>query len=129
MSDDARRRDAMTFRELVDWAWRETPPVHRDRTNLVIHLVAVPLFVAGHVLIGVGVAILSGWAVTLGLGSILMSLLLQKHGHALERMEIHAFTGTRDFIRRLYAEQFCNFWRFLFSGQWYASYRRTEPRA
>ena len=31
--------------------------------------------------------------------------------------------GARDFLRRLYAEQFCNFWRFLFSGQWYASLR------
>jgi hypothetical protein len=33
------------------------------------------------------------------------------------------FEGARDFVRRLYAEQFCNFWRFLFSGQWYASLR------
>lgn len=67
-------RDAMSFRELLAWAWRETPPVHRDRSNL------------------------------------------------------QPFTGPRDFVRRLYAEQFCNFWRFLFSDQWYAGFSSRNDR-
>ena len=49
------------------------------------------------------------------------SVVLQKVGHSLERQPPHPFTGFRDFVRRFYAEQFCNFWRYLFSGQWYAS--------
>ena len=31
-------RNAMSFREVVSWAWTETPPVNRNRTNLLIHL-------------------------------------------------------------------------------------------
>jgi hypothetical protein len=26
-------RDAMSFRELLAWAWRETPPVHRNSSR------------------------------------------------------------------------------------------------
>ena len=89
-------RNAMSFGQLVACAWRETPPVHKNATNLLIHLFAVPLFVIGHVLM---VA------------------------------PVHPFIGARDFLRRLYAEQFCNYWRFLFSGQWYASLKASRTRA
>ena len=112
----------MPFRQLVTWAWRETPPVHKSGTNLLIHLIAVPLFVAGHVLLIVG-AFLSWWLAAIALASILGSLILQGVGHSLEREQVPPFTGPRDFLRRLYAEQFCNFWRFLGSGQWYAHFR------
>jgi hypothetical protein len=129
MKDVSQNRDAMAFRELVAWAWQETPPVHTNRANLLIHLVAVPLFVLGHLVAAIGIVSLAGWAVVVGLGSIVLSLVLQKGGHALEPTPVHAFSSTRDVIRRLYAEQFCNFWRFLFSGQWYASFRRAKPGA
>lgn len=72
--DKATDRNAMSFSQLLSWAWEETPPVHKRTANLLIHLFAVPLFVIGH-------------------------------------------------VRRLYSEQFFNFWRFLFSGKWYASLR------
>ena len=122
MPGSEENRDAMSFRQLVEWAWRETPPVHRSRANLLIHLIAVPLFVAGHVLLIVG-AILSWWLVAVAMAGILGSLILQGVGHSLERQQVPAFTGPRDFLRRLYAEQFCNFWRFFGSGQWYAHLR------
>jgi hypothetical protein len=122
MPDSAENRNAMSFRQLVKWAWRETPPVHRNGANLLIHLVAVPMFVAGHVFLIVG-AILSWWLVAIALASILGSLILQGMGHSLERQQVPPFTGLRDFLRRLYAEQFCNFWRFLGSGQWYAHFQ------
>ena len=109
----------MSFGELLAWAWRETPPVHTNRSNLIIHLIAVPLFVVGHLLLPA--AMIFSWRLAvLGLLCILASLTLQGVGHSLERQQVPPFTGTRDFVRRLYAEQFCNFWRFLFSGQWYA---------
>jgi hypothetical protein len=57
------------------------------------------------------------------LGCVVVSLALQSFGHSLEKVMPPPFEGARDFVRRLYAEQFCNFWRFLFSGQWYASLR------
>lgn len=112
----------MTFSELLAWAWRETPPVHKNAANLIIHIFAVPAFVFGHVLLFVAVFV-NLWMLVLGISSILVSLLLQNFGHSLEANKVPAFTGPRDFLRRLYAEQFCNFWRFLFSGQWFRSFK------
>lgn len=120
--DETNHRNAMSFSELLSWAWTETPPVHRRTANLLIHLFAVPLFVAGHFPLVAGIFSDKGLLVA-GLGCIVISLLLQAYGHSLERQRPPPFTGARDFVRRLYAEQFCNFWRFLFSGKWYASLR------
>jgi hypothetical protein len=115
----------MPFRTLVAWAWRETPPVHKSRANLLIHIFAVPLFVVGHVLFFAGIAsgaVVQDWTLAIiGPICIVVSLVLQGIGHKLERTAAPRFLNPRDFIRRIYAEQFCNFWRFLFSGQWFAA--------
>lgn len=119
---DEADRSSMSYGELLAWASRETPPVHKSRANLLIHLFAVPLFVLGHVLIiaapFVDLQLLIG-----GMSTIIVSLILQNIGHKLERVAPPPFLGPKDFLRRLYAEQFCNFWRFLFSGGWYASFK------
>lgn len=125
---DSENRDTMTFPELVAWAWRETPPVHRNARNLAIHIVAVPLFVLGHALL-LGGVLASAWLAVVGVLCILVSIAVQGFGHSLEQQQVHSFTGPRDFVRRLYAEQFCNFWRFLFAGQWYSSFKgRNDGR-
>ena len=124
----AEDRNAMSFPELLSWAWRETPPVHKNRTNLLIHIVAVPLFVLGHVLLVAGF-IANSWLFVVAILSVAVSLAAQKYGHSLERDQVPPFTGTRDFLRRLYAEQFCNFWRFLLSGRWYASVQVSRAGA
>jgi hypothetical protein len=121
-------RSAMSFRQIVAWAWRETPPVHRNGTNLLIHLFAVPLFVGGNVLIVAGI-VFDRWLLLLALPCIVVSLALQQFGHSLERTPVPPFTGPRDFLRRLYAEQFCNYWRFLLSGRWYASFKARHENA
>jgi len=125
---DFENRDAMSFSDLVAWAWRETPPVHKSAGNLIIHLFAVPLFVLGHVLALTGV-LMAWWLVIAGILCIIISIAIQGVGHSLEQQQVPPFTGPRDFLRRLYAEQFCNFWRFLFTGQWYLSFNsRSDQR-
>lgn len=119
---DSENRDHMPFSELVAWAWRETPPVHTNTRNLVIHLFAVPLFVLGHILV-LSSVLLAWWLAPAGILCIIISVAVQGFGHSLERQQVHPFTGPRDFLRRLYAEQFFNFWRFLFSGRWYRSFQ------
>ena len=121
-------RSAMSFSELVSWAWSETPPVHKNTANLLIHIVAVPLFVIGHVLLVVGLVVNPWWLAGAAV-SIVVSLAAQRFGHSLEHNQVPVFTGAGDFIRRLYAEQFCNFWRFVFSGQWYASLKSSRSEA
>ena len=125
--DNSEDRNAMSFPALLSWAWEETPPVHKNTVNLLIHLFAVPLFVIGNFLLIAGV-----FGLRLLIAAILcivVSLTLQRFGHSLEQNPVHPFAGPRDFLRRIYAEQFCNFWRFLFSGQWYASFKGNEKIA
>jgi hypothetical protein len=124
----AEGRDAMSFPELLSWAWRETPPVHKNGTNLLIHIFAVPLFVLGHILLVAGILV-SSWLLLVAILCVATSLAAQNFGHSLERNHVHPFTGPRDFLRRIYAEQFCNFWRFLFSGRWYASFQASRSVA
>ena len=126
--DSTENRNAMSFPELIAWAWRETPPVHKSATNLLIHLFAVPLFVIGNLLVVPGI-FFNHWLLLGAPLCVALSLALQKLGHSLEQVPVHPFTGVRDFLRRLYAEQFCNFWRFLFSGQWYASLMALDRSA
>ena len=116
----AENRDSMSFRQLLAWAWSETPPVHKNVTNLVIHVFAVPVFVLGHFFLLAGL-VFRWWLTIVGLLCIIVSTVLQGFGHSMEQQKVPAFTGLRDFVRRLYAEQFCNFWRFLLSGEWFSS--------
>ncbi len=36
---------------LLDWQWRDYSDKHRSRTNLLLHIVAVPLFQIGSVVL------------------------------------------------------------------------------
>jgi hypothetical protein len=119
---ESQERNGMSLGELVAWAWRETPPVHRSTGNLLIHIVAVPMFVVGHVLLIAAIPA-NRWLLVAGISCIAVSVALQGLGHSMESQAVHPFEGARDFIRRLYVEQFYNFWRFLFSGGWFASLR------
>ena len=121
-----KERNAMSLGELTAWAWDETAPVHRSRANLLIHIVAVPLFVAGHVLV-IASFFMDLRLLIAALACVLISLVMQQRGHAMEQTKVHPFAGPYDFLRRLYVEQFYNFWRFLFSGRWFAAL--TAPRA
>jgi hypothetical protein len=122
---DPRARNAVPLSELAAWAWRETPPVHRNAGNLLIHVVAVPMFVVGHALL---VAAIGGGPRWLAAGGscIVLSVALQRVGHGMEAQAVHPFAGPRDFARRLYVEQFYNFWRFLLSGGWLASLKASR---
>lgn len=124
---ESRERNAMSLGELAAWAWRETPPVHTSTGNLLIHIVAVPMFVAGHALVLAGIA-MSRWMLVAGGFCIVVSVALQRLGHSMEPQPVHPFTGPGDFVRRLYVEQFCNFWRFLLSGGWLASLKASREK-
>ena len=126
----------MSFAELLSWAWTETPPVHRNRTNLLLHVVAVPMFVLAHILMLAAIFI-TWWLAVAGVALVAVSLWLQKIGHSLEHKPVIPFESPVDFVRRLYAEQFFNFWRFLFTGKWRSAFsspgstpnERAEPDA
>lgn len=109
----ARDTRNLSLGALTEWGWQVTPLLHGDKLNLLIHLFAVPLFIAGHVLPLAGVV-----GVVAGGAGVLLSLALQFYGHRREAVLSPPFRGAGDFLRRLYIEQWLNFWRFLVSGGW-----------
>ncbi|MGY8525266.1 Mpo1-like protein [Paracidovorax citrulli] len=109
--------------------WRDYAASHRHPLNLLIHLVAVPMFLAGTVLTVYGLARLSLPAIALGLVAAGMSLALQARGHRLEPQRPAPFDGPRDAAVRLLAEQWITFPRYLLSGNWWAALRRHRDAA
>jgi hypothetical protein len=96
---------------------------HRNRTNLLIHLVAVPMFVLANVSLVTGLLQLDPTRIVVSVGFIALSLGLQKLGHSLESTPPEPFSGAGDFFRRIYSEQFSRFWLFVISGDWLRNLR------
>jgi phage terminase small subunit len=112
---------------LLAWQWSDYLAKHRDRPNLLIHIVAVPLFqVATLVLLG---AVLGGAVTAAVVAVVLMvvSLALQGRGHRREAEAPTPFDGPADFASRFLAEQWITFPRFVLSGTWSANLRNAAP--
>jgi hypothetical protein len=90
---------------------------HQNRKNLLIHILAVPLFVV--------CLVTSVWLLVSGqylsallwfLGTVL-SLALQGVGHKLEPVPPEPFHGPLNFLQRILLEQFYRFWVFVLSRE------------
>jgi len=115
----------MTFSELLDWQWSDYSKRHRNRVNLIIHIIAVPLLWLGSA--NVITALLFEGALHGLSGAILigLSLFAQGRGHEMETLRPEPFTTRWDFVRRILAEQFITFPRFVASGGWYANLKSS----
>ena len=91
---------------------------HRDRTNLLLHIVAVPLFQIATIALIVGVAVRSGVLVGIALAAMVAAIVIQGRGHRQEREAPTPFAGPIDFVSRFVAEQWITFPRFVFWGGW-----------
>lgn len=104
--------------ELLHWQWQGYTGYHRNRTNLLLHIFAVPLFLLGTVLTLLGVVALSWALIVGGLACILVSVVIQGRGHKLEPTPPAPFTSPWNFIGRLFFEQWITFPRFVLGGGW-----------
>lgn len=108
---------------LIAWQWRGYERNHRDRANLLLHIVLVPAFIAG-ILATVRLLTWGRWfAAVLAFGFALVAFALvafalQGVGHKREREVPEPFLGPADVIGRVFVEQFITFPRFVLSGQW-----------
>jgi hypothetical protein len=100
---------------LLAFQWSVYPEAHQSRGNLWIHLLTVPVFMAGT--LGV---LASPW---LGVGAALAGLLAmatalaaQGRGHRLEPKPPVPFRGPLDIVLRIFAEQWITWPRFVLSG-------------
>lgn len=108
-----------TFTALLDSQWAGYAERHQDRVNLIIHIVAVPLFWWG-ALDTLGSILFSGlFAAVGGMALMVLSVFLQGVGHDREAVAPEPWAGAWVFAQRLAAEQFVNFPRFVISGAWW----------
>ena len=108
----------MAFAELLQWQWSDYPEKHRNHTNLLIHIAAVPMFVLAAPTLVVALIRFEIWTAVLAAAAIGLSLFLQGRGHGLEKSAPTPFGGGGDFARRVLAEQFITFPRFVVTGGW-----------
>jgi len=106
----------MNPKAFLAWQWQDYARNHQDPANLVIHLVAVPMFIVGSLL--APLALLGAHFVWAALGAALFvaSLMLQGWGHKRERFAPPPFKNRADFWIRLFAEQYITFPRLVLHG-------------
>lgn len=114
--------------ELLAWQWQGYVRNHASRANLLMHIVLVPLFVAGNIAFVLGL-VRGAWLVAVaGLVATGVSIALQGRGHALEVEAPVPFTGPRNALARIFLEQWVTFPRFVLSGGWWRALRAASSR-
>ena len=118
----------MSVSELIRWQWAGYPRYHGSRLNLLIHVVAVPMFWAGNVAVVLALIRLS-WL--LGLAGIVVTVFafaLQGFGHSKEATPAEPFTSPFNALARIFLEQWVNFPRFVLSGGWLRALRSQSAQ-
>lgn len=106
----------------MQWQWGTYPANHMNRKNLAIHIVAVPAFMVGTVLVVLS-PFTHWWLGLIGFVTMLVAFAAQGRGHAGEHSSPIPFLGPGDFISRVFTEQWVTFPRFVLSGKWAAAWR------
>lgn len=126
MNIGALYRDRMSVSQLLKWQWDGYPRYHQSRANLLIHILAVPLFLVGTVGLVTAVAQLSLPLFGVSFGCIIVAVAWQGRGHRLEPVPTEPFSGPLNFVSRLFFEQWITFPRFVLSGGWSAALRKAR---
>ena len=96
----------MGIEKFLQWQWSGYGAAHRNRTNLLIHIIAVPLFMAATLLAVYALVRFSLPAIAGAALCFLVSLILQGRGHKLEATAPEPFKGGLDFILVIKPELF-----------------------
>lgn len=113
--------------ELLRWQWQGYARYHQNRTNLLLHIWAVPLFMLASVLVVVAVVTFSPRLLVAAIVGLVLSVAIQGRGHKLEPVPPEPFTGRANLLGRLFFEQWVTFPRFVLSGGWWRNLVRRQP--
>ncbi|MGB5950867.1 MAG: hypothetical protein WBG82_16250 [Parvibaculum sp.] len=116
----------MSVTETLKWQWSVYAKGHASRRNLFIHIIAVPVFMAGSLLAVGGAASASLPPAGLGIAAMVLSLALQGRGHRLEAVPPDPFRGPADILLRILLEQWVTFPRYVVTGGWYRAFRAAS---
>lgn len=97
--------------------------VHHHRTNLVVHLLTVPVFLLGTIVVAYGAITAHGWLALAGAAAMAGAIGVQGRTHQLEAEKVAAFRGPLDVVARLFAEQWVTFPRYVASGGFARAWR------
>jgi hypothetical protein len=111
---------------LLAWQWSIYPAGHRDRSNLAVHALTVPLFVLGTCALPVSPLLGSWWLAACGLGAMVGAIALQERTHKREKIPPAPIRGPLDVVARLFAEQWVTFPRYVLSGKFSRAWRTTS---
>jgi hypothetical protein len=111
--------------QLLAWQWQHYPVGHRDRGNLLLHIVSVPVFYAGIATLITGLTAGAWLYAASGLVAMLAVMIVQGRGHRREASAPIGFLGAGDVVTRLFAEQLVTFPRFVLSGGWARAWREA----
>ena len=106
--------------------WTSYLRVHSDRRNLIIHAIAVPLFVASIAFLIVSIVRVEEVSIGIALGLAFAAMVLQGRGHKLELHAPVPFSGPGKFLQRWFTEQFLIFPLFLVSGRWWQQFKAVD---
>jgi hypothetical protein len=104
------------------------PRNHTERVNLLIHIVAVPVFDLSWVGFVAAVAARSPAGALASVVVAAAAFAAEGRGHALEDAAPVPFSGPRDVVTRIFAEQFITFPRFVLSGGWARAFRAASGK-
>lgn len=116
----------MNIKELAEWQWGIYETNHQSKTNLVIHIVAVPWFISAlfsfvgaFMSLHIGAALFSVIIMALSLG-------VQAYGHGKETHQPAPFSSSFDAVSRILLEQCFTFPRFVVTGKWFVALRNAD---
>jgi uncharacterized membrane protein YGL010W len=105
---------------------QDYPRFHKNKANLLLHIVVVPLFVAG-IVFAVWSLLQGRWMdAALGMLVPVVSLAIQGVGHKKEPNPPLPFKGPGEFVTRIFSEQFYRFPKFVLSGEWLRALRAAD---
>lgn len=99
---------------LLAWQLALYPRNHRNRLNLVLHVLTVPLFWAGT--IALAFAWRAPWLAAVGPVAMILAVVAQGRGHAREIEPPVPFAGPADVAARIFVEQWITFPRWVLRG-------------
>jgi hypothetical protein len=115
----------MSVSQLLRWQWEGYARYHQSRANLLLHVLTVPLFLAGN--ISLVAALIHGfWPLAFfSIVAMIASVALQGRGHSKEVVPPEPFTGPFNAVSRIFLEQWVTFPRFVLSGRWSTALRHA----
>lgn len=113
---------------LLEWQWSLYQDNHVDRRNLVVHILTVPMFMTGTLML-VCSPVTGIYGAIVGLISMVIAVAAQGRTHKLETKPPVPFEGPADVISRIFVEQWITFPRFVLSGGFAKAWAATSaPR-